>query len=263
MRDEMPDILRRICAAKQEVIAELKNTRTRELERRVREQSRPRGFRKALVSRSGVALIAEIKKASPSAGVIRDDFCVSSLAEAYETGGARCLSVLTDEEFFQGAGEYLTRARRTVRLPVLRKDFILDPLQVLESRALGADCVLLIVAALGAEQLETLMAECADLGMDALVEVHTGEELDVALGAGAGLVGINNRDLRSFEVRLETTCSLADRVPDSVTLVSESGIGGPEDVLRVKEAGVDAILVGESLMRSEDLAAATARLSDL
>jgi indole-3-glycerol phosphate synthase len=260
---DMPDILKRICEVKRTEIERLREGGGEPLRTRLAQQEGPRGFRAALAARPEVALIAEVKKASPSAGVIREDFVPRLIARAYREGGARCLSVLTDEEFFQGSLTYLAEAREAVDLPVLRKDFILDELQVLEARAWGADCVLLIVAALEQEELADLQKQARDLGMDALVEVHTREELEVALSVEADLIGINNRDLRTFEVRLETSHELAAEVPDEAVIVAESGIKSREDVERLKESGVDAILVGESLMRSPDLVGATRRLSDV
>jgi len=259
----MPDILRRICEAKRAEIARLRGPGEAWLRAMVASAAPPRGFRDALAASDGVALIAEVKRASPSAGVIRADFDPAGIARAYEEGGARALSVLTDREFFQGAPEHLREARVAAALPVLRKDFILEEIQLLESRAWGADAVLLIVAALDAAQLRALMAGARALGMDALVEVHSDEELAVALDAGADIVGINNRDLRSFEVDLGTACALAPRAADGALVVAESGIRAPADVERLKASGVRAILVGETLMRADDIAAATRLLADL
>ena len=226
-------------------------------------QEMPRGFRAALAASPGVALIAEVKKASPSAGVIREDFDPSDIARQYAEGGARCLSVLTDLPHFQGKLDYLRRVRQAVGLPVLRKDFILDEIQVAEARAWGADCILLIVAALTPEELHSLMQSARGLGMDVLVEVHDRDEMGVALDAGADLVGINNRNLRTFDVDLGTTEALASFAPAEALLVSESGIQSRQDVERLKACGVKAVLVGESLMRSQDIAEATRRLSDV
>jgi indole-3-glycerol phosphate synthase len=259
----MPDILRRICAVKRREINDLRRHGEVTLRARMDGQSAPRGFRAAMLARGGVALIAEIKKASPSAGIIRDDFDPAAVARAYEQGGARSLSVLTDVQFFQGRLEDMAAARAAASLPVMRKDFILDAIQMLESRAWGADCVLLIVACLEQDKLAALMKAARDLGMDALVEVHTREELDVALSVEADLIGINNRDLRTFKVDLETACTLAPLVPKDVVVVAESGIKTRADVVRLKECGVRAILVGESLMRAADIAAATRELSDV
>ncbi len=258
---EMPDILARICAAKREELAALHAGDLDGLARRARAAGAPRGFRAALAGASGVALIAEAKKASPSAGLIREDFDPVAIARAYERGGAACVSVLTDRRFFQGEADYLRRVRRAVGLPVLRKDFILDEVQVLESRVLGADACLLIAAALEPARLKRLAAGVRDLGMDALVEVHDEREMDVAVTAGADLIGINNRDLRTFEVDLATCERLAPRAPEGALLVAESGIKGPEDVRRLAECGVKAVLIGETLMRADDVEAATRALA--
>lgn len=260
---EMPDILARICEAKREEIAALRAGDLDALDRRARAASAPRGFRTALAGAPGVAVIAEVKKASPSAGLIREDFDPAAIARAYERGGAACVSVLTDRRFFQGEPAYLARVRQAVALPVLRKDFILDEAQVLEARALGADACLLIVAALEPAALAELLGAVREPGMDALVEVHDERELDAALEAGADLVGINNRDLRTFEVSLETCERLAPRVPEGVLVVGESGIKGPEDVRRLGECGVKAVLVGETLMRADDIQAATQALANV
>jgi len=253
---EMPDILRKACAAKELEIAALKRAGRAKLARAAAAQSAPRGFRAALAAAPGVALIAEVKKASPSAGVIREDFDPVEIARAYERAGAAGVSVLTDRAFFQGEPSFLGAIREAVTLPLLRKDFMLDELQVLEARALGADACLFIVAALGPRQIERLLGACCELGMDALVEVHTESELKAALSAGADLVGINNRDLRTFEVSLEVTERLAPIVPHEVVLVSESGIRTPEDVRRLKAVGIKAVLIGEALMRATDIEAA-------
>lgn len=224
----------------------------------------PRGFRAAISgkpdlsdasdrsARSDIRLIAEVKKASPSKGLIRADFDPVAIARRYEETGASAISVLTDEKYFQGSLEYLKQISEVVRLPLLRKDFIIDHMQVYEARAAGADAVLLIVAALSIGRLHDLLELVRNLGMDALVEVHTESELCTALSIGADIVGINNRNLQTFETRLETTLELASMVPPDKVLVSESGINTRADVERLMEAGVDAILVGESLMREED-----------
>jgi len=260
---EMPDILGRICARKREEIKLLRRAGEEPLRQRLGRQSPPRPFRSALLESPGVALIAEVKRASPSAGVIRRLFRPAEIARACQRGGARCISVLTDRPFFQGSLEDLVEVRSAVRLPVLRKDFILDPIQVLEARAWGADCVLLIVAALEADQLDLLMREARALGMDALVEVHEEAELELALQAGADMVGINNRNLHTFEVNTETTRRLAPRLPEGVLVVAESGITSRADVESLKLCGVKAVLVGESLMRADDIAAASSELSDV
>ena len=261
--NDMPDILKRICAVKREDIARLRSAGEAPLRRMMDERTPPRGFRAALEADERVALIAEVKKASPSAGLIREDFDPAAIARAYEEGGARGISVLTDERFFQGSLEHMRAARDAISLPVLRKDFILDGIQLHEARAWGADCVLLIVAALDRGQLASLGDKSRRLGMDALVEVHDERELEVALEAGADMIGINNRDLRTFKVSRDTTRRLAPLVPEGVVIVAESGIRSRSDIRELKTCGVDAVLVGESLMRSSDLAAAARELSDV
>jgi indole-3-glycerol phosphate synthase len=248
----MPDILARICAVKRAEIAELGGARCA-FEKAAAQQQRPRGFRTALARKETVSLIAEVKKASPSAGVIRADFDPVALARAYERAGAACVSVLTDRQFFQGEPAFLSRIREAVALPLLRKDFILDEVQVLEARALGADACLLIVAALERDRLRTLMGAVRAFGMDALVEVHDEREMATAIDAGADLIGVNNRDLRTFKVSLATTERLTPLAPQGAVLVSESGIKTRADVERLKAAGVDAVLVGETLMRAADV----------
>ena len=250
------DILERILTRKREEVNERQHTHTlADLYAQAKEQSLPRGFTQSLsasieTGRAGV--IAEVKKASPSKGLIREDFDPASIAASYQAGGASCLSVLTDRDFFQGGENDLVAARAACTLPVLRKDFMIDPWQVVESRAIGADCILLIVAALEQAQMVELAATAADLAMDVLVEVHDGAELDRALELAPTLVGINNRDLRTFNTTLETTLALAPRVPDDTMLVTESGIHTVEDVTGMREAGINAFLVGEAFMRQED-----------
>ena len=228
-------------------------------------QGTPRGFKAALEARvaaGGFALIAEVKKASPSKGLIREQFDPADHARDYAAGGAACLSVLTDAPFFQGHEDYLIAARQAVELPVLRKDFMVDPWQVLESRAIGADAILLIVAALDDGQLAEIEAAALDHGMDVLVEVHDEAELDRAARLRSRLIGVNNRDLKTFQTDLATTERLAPRAPDDALLVGESGITSHADCLRLARCGVRTFLVGESLMRADDITVATMALLD-
>ena len=252
----IPDILARILERKREEIAEgARSVPLPEMRRRAADAPPARGFRAALEKRieAGLpAVIAEIKRASPSRGIIRQDFDPPAIAAGYERGGAAALSVLTDREFFQGAPEHLRAARAETALPVLRKDFVVDPWQVHEARAMRADCVLLIVAALEDEALAELAGLAAELGLDALVEVHDEEELERALRIPAPLVGINNRDLRTFETSLATTERLAPRVPAERLAVTESGIATREHVAGLRARGVHAFLVGEALMSAPD-----------
>lgn len=222
---------------------------------------RPRGFIKALKESQGTALIAEVKKASPSKGVIRQDFRPTEIASAYEEAGASCLSVLTDETFFQGNDVYLVDIRRITRIPILRKDFTIAPYQVLETRAMGADCLLLIVAAIpDVEKLKDLYELAIEEELDVLVEVHSEREMEIANEMGATLIGINNRYLTTFETDIAITERLAPLAPSDALLVSESAINSSNDVRRVSVAGVKAVLVGESLLRQRDLVTATRSL---
>ncbi len=260
----MSDILAEICAEKRaHVQRNLAQRNFAALDAAARESSPPRGFATALsaTAESGAyALIAEIKKASPSRGLIRAEFEPSALARAYREGGATCLSVLTDEPYFQGRDADLEEARAAVDLPVLRKDFMLDPYQVAEARALGADCILLIMAALEDAQARDLESAAIDYGMDVLVEVHDEAELERALGLRTKLIGINNRNLKALTLDIATTERLAPLVPAGHELVCESGLNSAQDLARMSRAGVWRFLVGESLMRQSDVAAATATL---
>jgi indole-3-glycerol phosphate synthase len=257
----MPTILDQIVASKQREIAAAKAVVSeRELERQAADQPPGRGFATALRVPGEVRVIAEVKKASPSAGVIRSDFDPVVIARAYEANGAACLSVLTDGPFFQGSLADLRAVRTAVAIPVLRKEFILDRYQLLEAKAAGADAVLLIAEILSNDRLATLYREAVNLGLSVLVELHDADQLPRVLDAGATLVGVNNRDLRTFHTRLDHTLDLLPSIPAGVTVVSESGIRTPADLARLKAAGVSAVLVGESLMRSADVGAALAEL---
>ena len=260
----MPDILERILARKREELeAARRAVPFAQMQVLAAAAPPPRDFAAALrakISTGRPAVIAEIKKASPSKGLLRADFDPAAIAKSYEAGGAACLSVLTDRDFFQGAHEYLAQARAACALPVLRKDFVTEPYQVFESRALGADCILLIAAALARQDMQGLEVSARSLGMAVLVEVHDERELEDALALDTPLLGINNRDLRSFETRLETTLDLLPKVPDGRIVVTESGIRAPEDVRRMRAGGVHAFLVGEAFMRAPDPGTELARV---
>jgi indole-3-glycerol phosphate synthase len=253
---ETPDILKKILARKVEEIKERnRKVDLRLLSRLVEDAVLPRDFLGSLyrkIEAGRPAVIAEVKKASPSRGVLREDFDPAQIAVSYERGGAACLSVLTDVDFFRGADSYLQQARAACSLPVLRKDFIIDPYQVYEARVLGADCILLIVAALGDAMLLDLLQLAAHLGMDVLVEVHERVELERALMTPITLIGINNRDLRSFETSLEVTLGLLEEIPDDRLVVTESGIHSSADVALLRTRGVNAFLVGEAFMRAPE-----------
>ncbi|MFZ1574532.1 MAG: indole-3-glycerol phosphate synthase TrpC [Chromatiaceae bacterium] len=261
---EIPDILRKIMDRKAVEVAERRQRRSlASLEAELAVASPTRGFAAALVAKVAAglpAVIAEIKKASPSKGVLRADFHPAQIALSYERGGAVCLSVLTDVDFFQGCDDYLREARAACALPVIRKDFILDPYQVLEARVLGADCILLIAACLTDAEMRDLNALALSLGLDVLIEVHDRGELERALPLPGRLIGINNRDLRSFRVSLDTTLGLIEAIPPGRLLVTESGILDRADVARMRAQGVNAFLVGEAFMRADDPGAELRRL---
>jgi indole-3-glycerol phosphate synthase len=263
----MSDILDQILARKAEEVAAAKRERPLP---RLREEARaappPRDFAGALrakISAGQSAVIAEIKKASPSKGLLRDNFDPAAIAASYAAHGAACLSVLTDRDFFQGAPEYLAAARNACALPVLRKDFMLDAYQVFEARALGADCILLIVAALNLARMRELESVAQDLGMAVLVEVHDAAELDIALALRTPLIGVNNRDLRSFETRLSTTLELLPRIPPGRIVVTESGIRVRADVDLMRDNGIHAFLVGETFMRAPEPGVELERLFEI
>jgi indole-3-glycerol phosphate synthase len=260
----MSDLLKKILARKVEEIRDRSaRVSLAELSSRAADAPPTRAFAAALenkIEEGGPAVIAEIKKASPSKGVMRADFDPAAIAKTYEANGAACLSVLTDADFFQGSEAFLDAARSACNLPVLRKDFVLDPYQVYEARAIGADCILLIVAALGDPTLLELSLLAAELDLDVLVEVHDEEELERALAIPAPLIGVNNRDLRTFETSIDTTLRLAPHIPYDRLLVTESGIRTADDVARLRAEGIEAFLVGETFMRAADPGAALAKL---
>ena len=250
---DVPDILQRITAKKFQEVETGQEAIPRSVmqQRAVCSEEKPRGFVDCILTESNQgrpAVIAELKKASPSRGIIRENFVASDIAQDFAAAGAACLSVLTDRQFFQGSNEYLIQARKKCTLPVLRKDFIVDTYQVFEARAIGADCILLIVAILDAENLKTLSDLAGELGLDVLIEVHNPGELEMALALNPRLIGINNRNLHTFNVSLNTTIDLMERMPEEIPVISESGIAKRDDVTRLTDAGVKGFLVGESLM---------------
>jgi len=261
---DTPDILKKILHRKQQEIDERSARVPQSKLQEMAENALPvRGFVEAMQAKIAAgqsAVIAEIKKASPSKGLLRADFRPADIAQSYQSGGAACLSVLTDQDFFQGHEDFLQQARAACDLPVIRKDFIIDPYQVFEARAINADCILLIVSALDDYQLETLSQLALQLDMDVLVEVHDAEELHRALVLNLPLIGINNRDLRTFDTRLETTLDLLKQIPNWTTVVTESGIHAPADVALMREHDVNAFLVGEAFMRADDPGEALSQL---
>lgn len=252
----MSDILNKILATKQEEISKASAEKSlQQIHEEALAQENPRDFVGSLIEKNDAdlpAVIAEIKKASPSKGVIRENFNPAEIAISYEKAGAACLSVLTDEQYFQGSADCLKQARAACSLPVLRKDFMIDPYQVVEARAMGADCILLIAAALELKQMQLLEDVSHELGMAVLVEVHNGDELDLALQLETPLVGINNRNLRTFDVTLQTTIDLLEKLPDDRFVITESGIFTSDDVALMREHNVNGFLVGEAFMRQDD-----------
>ena len=261
---DTPDVLKKILARKCEEIAERSaKVSIEDLKKQIETASPVRGFIKAIqqkLAEGQAAVIAEVKKASPSKGLLRENFVPADIAASYQAGGAACLSVLTDKDFFQGSEAYLVEARGACNLPVIRKDFIIDAFQVYEARAMGADCILLIVAALDDEPLKTLHELANSLGMDVLVEVHDADELQRALKLNLSLVGINNRNLRTFETSLQTTLDLLTDIPNNVVVVSESGLHKTDDIALLRQHHVNTFLIGEAFMRQENPGEALRRL---
>lgn len=256
-------VLQEICDKKREHVEARKTAcPLSELTARMADQAPPRGFIKQIkaVDETGIALITEVKKASPSKGLIRADFDPAKIAKTYENNGAACVSVLTDEPYFQGTDAHFTAARATINLPMIRKDFMIDPYQIIESRSLGADCVLLIMAALDNVLAADLYAQATDLGMDVLVEIHDAEELDRALTLSPAMIGINNRNLKTLKVDTQTSFDLVDAIPETCVKIAESGLSDHSTLTRLKTAGFSAFLVGESLMRQADIGEAVKKM---
>jgi len=258
---DAPDVLKKIAAYKADEVAALKARTTIEaLRNQAAVLPRPRGFKAAIKAATGPALICEVKKASPSKGIIRENFDPVSIADAYHAGGATCMSVLTDGPGFQGSKEIFAAVRAATNLPLLRKDFMLDPIQIAESAAMGADCVLIIMGMIDDAAAKALFKEANALGLDALIETHDEAELKRAIKLGGSMIGINNRDLRTFDTTLDTFAHLAPKTPKHCTLIAESGIFTREDILRLAENGAKGYLIGESLMRQDDVEAAVRSL---
>ncbi|MEM9468972.1 MAG: indole-3-glycerol phosphate synthase TrpC [Pseudomonadota bacterium] len=257
----MSDVLTGICARKAEHVALKKTARSlNDLLNEVKNVPPPLPFIKALEEKEGYSIIAEVKKASPSKGVIRENFDAVEIAKIYENNGAACLSVLTDEPYFQGHDDYIQAVKATVSIPVLRKDFMIDPYQIVESRILGADCILIIMAALDDSQAQDLHESAIDLGMDALIEVHDAEECERALKLNPKMIGVNNRNLKTLDVSHDTGLELNKLIPDSVFKVAESGLYTHDDLHKFSDAGYNAYLIGESLMRQDDIGSALKNL---
>ncbi len=260
------NILEKICATKKEHVADKKSQKPlAELKSMIGDQEKPRGFLKRMIDSSNgnrAALITEVKKASPSKGVIRDDFNPAEIAKIYENAGASCISVLTDEPYFQGHDEFLAIVKNSVKIPVLRKDFMIDPYQIYESRYLGADCILLIMAALSDDLAQELYNIAVDLNMDILVEVHNSQELERAILLNPMMIGVNNRNLKTLKVDVQTSLDLLVEIPDNIYKISESGISSNKTIKELYERGYNGFLVGESLMRQDDIAMAVHDLLD-
>lgn len=257
----MGTVLEQICADKYEhVKAKQTKISFKDLEAIAKEQESPRGFINALISNKDISLIAEVKKASPSKGIIRADFDAPLIAKIYEDNGAACLSVLTDEPYFQGHDDYFIAVKSATKIPMLRKDFMLDPYQIIESRALGADCILIIMAALSDTQVKELYGLTCELGMDSLFEVHDENELERALNFSPKMVGVNNRNLKTLKVSHDTGINLAAKIPQKILKVAESGILSHNDLHKFHDAGYGAFLIGESLMREDDIGKATKKI---